>query len=192
MEVAHAYLPVGDHVVGGDWHDIVPLPGGRAALIVGEMVTEPQWCVSTGQNRPRAASPARPAPPAPQLDHRGQAPQHAGVPRRTPVSPRDQATTQERAQSARRPAQGRRSGPDGNTTVRYGSLKYSERAVVLVPGDQPAARLRPIRWLLEHVAAGSRGERRVLAVAEGGPGRLLGAGAGDQPLGPGPPPRALL
>src|ERR1019366_5021364 len=55
-----------------------------------------------------------------------------------------------------------------------------------------AARLRPIRWLLEHVAAGSRGERRVLAVAEGGPGRLLGAGAGDQPLGPGPPPRALL
>jgi serine phosphatase RsbU (regulator of sigma subunit) len=36
MEVAHAYLPVGDHVVGGDWHDIVPLPGGRAALIVGD------------------------------------------------------------------------------------------------------------------------------------------------------------
>src|ERR1039457_4907882 len=33
------------------------------------MVTEPQWCVSTGQNRPRAASPARPAPPDPQLDH---------------------------------------------------------------------------------------------------------------------------
>jgi serine phosphatase RsbU (regulator of sigma subunit) len=36
MEVAHVYLPVGDHVVGGDWHDIVPLPGGRAALIVGD------------------------------------------------------------------------------------------------------------------------------------------------------------
>jgi len=36
MEVAHAYLPVGDHVVGGDWHDIVPLPDGRAALIVGD------------------------------------------------------------------------------------------------------------------------------------------------------------
>jgi hypothetical protein len=36
MEIAHAYLPVGDHVVGGDWHDIVPLPDGRAALIVGD------------------------------------------------------------------------------------------------------------------------------------------------------------
>jgi Stage II sporulation protein E (SpoIIE)/GAF domain len=36
MEIAHRYLPVGDNVVGGDWHDIVPLPGGRAALIVGD------------------------------------------------------------------------------------------------------------------------------------------------------------
>ena len=36
LEVAHRYLPVGDSVVGGDWHDIVPLPGGRAALIVGD------------------------------------------------------------------------------------------------------------------------------------------------------------
>jgi hypothetical protein len=36
MEVAHRYLPVGASVVGGDWHDIVPLPGGRAALIVGD------------------------------------------------------------------------------------------------------------------------------------------------------------
>jgi serine phosphatase RsbU (regulator of sigma subunit) len=36
LEVAHHYLPVGASVVGGDWHDIVPLPGGRAALIVGD------------------------------------------------------------------------------------------------------------------------------------------------------------
>ena len=36
LEVAHRYLPVGASVVGGDWHDIVPLPGGRAALIVGD------------------------------------------------------------------------------------------------------------------------------------------------------------
>jgi serine phosphatase RsbU (regulator of sigma subunit) len=36
MEVAHRYVPVGDSVVGGDWHDIVPLSGGRAALIVGD------------------------------------------------------------------------------------------------------------------------------------------------------------
>ncbi len=36
MEVAHRYVPVGDSVVGGDWYDIVPLSGGRAALIVGD------------------------------------------------------------------------------------------------------------------------------------------------------------
>jgi serine phosphatase RsbU (regulator of sigma subunit) len=36
LEVAHRYLPVGASVVGGDWHDIVPLPGGKAALIVGD------------------------------------------------------------------------------------------------------------------------------------------------------------
>lgn len=36
MEVAHRCLPVGDNVVGGDWHDIIPLPRGRAALIVGD------------------------------------------------------------------------------------------------------------------------------------------------------------
>jgi hypothetical protein len=36
MEVAHVYVPVGASVVGGDWHDIVPLPGGGAALIVGD------------------------------------------------------------------------------------------------------------------------------------------------------------
>ena len=36
LEVAHYYLPVGASVIGGDWHDIVPLSGGRAALIVGD------------------------------------------------------------------------------------------------------------------------------------------------------------
>jgi serine phosphatase RsbU (regulator of sigma subunit) len=36
LEVAAVYQPVGDNVVGGDWHDIVPLPRGRAALIVGD------------------------------------------------------------------------------------------------------------------------------------------------------------
>jgi serine phosphatase RsbU (regulator of sigma subunit) len=36
LEVAHRYRPVGDSVVGGDWHDIVSLPGGRAALVVGD------------------------------------------------------------------------------------------------------------------------------------------------------------
>jgi serine phosphatase RsbU (regulator of sigma subunit) len=36
LEVAPVYQPVGDNVVGGDWHDIVALSGGRAALIVGD------------------------------------------------------------------------------------------------------------------------------------------------------------
>jgi len=36
LQVAHRYLPVGDSVVGGDWHDVIALPGGRAALIVGD------------------------------------------------------------------------------------------------------------------------------------------------------------
>jgi len=38
MEVAYRYLPVGASVVGGDWHDIVALPGGRVALIVGDVM----------------------------------------------------------------------------------------------------------------------------------------------------------
>jgi serine phosphatase RsbU (regulator of sigma subunit) len=36
VEIANRYLPVRESVVGGDWHDITPLPGGRAALIVGD------------------------------------------------------------------------------------------------------------------------------------------------------------
>ena len=36
IEVAHQYQPAGDSLIGGDWHDVVPLPGGRAALIVGD------------------------------------------------------------------------------------------------------------------------------------------------------------
>jgi serine phosphatase RsbU (regulator of sigma subunit) len=36
LSVAHRYLPVGASIVGGDWHDILPLRSGRAALIVGD------------------------------------------------------------------------------------------------------------------------------------------------------------
>lgn len=36
MEVASRCLPAGASAVGGDWHDIVPLSVGRAALIVGD------------------------------------------------------------------------------------------------------------------------------------------------------------
>jgi hypothetical protein len=38
LEAAHRYLLVGASVVGGDWHDIAALPGGRAALIVGDVM----------------------------------------------------------------------------------------------------------------------------------------------------------
>src|SRR6202030_4696888 len=36
MEVAPLSLPVGASMVGGDWHDIVALPDGRVALVVGD------------------------------------------------------------------------------------------------------------------------------------------------------------
>jgi serine phosphatase RsbU (regulator of sigma subunit) len=36
MIVATRYLPVGASIVGGDWHDVVPLMSGRATVIVGD------------------------------------------------------------------------------------------------------------------------------------------------------------
>jgi serine phosphatase RsbU (regulator of sigma subunit) len=36
LEIARRYRPVGNSLVRGDWHDVVPLPSGRAALIVGD------------------------------------------------------------------------------------------------------------------------------------------------------------
>lgn len=36
VEVTHRYRPPGDQIVGGDWCDLIPLPGGRSALIVGD------------------------------------------------------------------------------------------------------------------------------------------------------------
>jgi serine phosphatase RsbU (regulator of sigma subunit) len=36
LEVAHRHAPAGTSVIGGDWHDIITLSGGRAALIVGD------------------------------------------------------------------------------------------------------------------------------------------------------------
>jgi GAF domain-containing protein len=38
LEVAHWYRPVGANMVGGDWYDIVPMSGGRAVLIVGDVM----------------------------------------------------------------------------------------------------------------------------------------------------------
>lgn len=36
LDVAHCYLPAGASVIGGDWHDTLSLPGGRAAMVVGD------------------------------------------------------------------------------------------------------------------------------------------------------------
>lgn len=37
LEVAHRYLPA-EAGVGGDWFDVIPLSGGRVALVVGDVV----------------------------------------------------------------------------------------------------------------------------------------------------------
>src|SRR5262249_35171694 len=40
VEVAHRYLPAqaGIGGVGGDWFDVIPLPGARVAIVVGDVV----------------------------------------------------------------------------------------------------------------------------------------------------------
>lgn len=38
-EIAHRYLPASRHPqIGGDWFDAIPLPGGRIALVVGDVM----------------------------------------------------------------------------------------------------------------------------------------------------------
>lgn len=36
LDVAHCYRPAGDNLVGGDWYDVIPLPGGRTTIVVGD------------------------------------------------------------------------------------------------------------------------------------------------------------
>jgi serine phosphatase RsbU (regulator of sigma subunit)/PAS domain-containing protein/anti-sigma regulatory factor (Ser/Thr protein kinase) len=39
MDIAHQYLPTDAHEgVGGDWFDVIPLPGARLALVIGDVV----------------------------------------------------------------------------------------------------------------------------------------------------------
>ncbi len=38
LEVAGRCLPADGHVIGGDWYDIIPLPGGRTGLVVGDVM----------------------------------------------------------------------------------------------------------------------------------------------------------
>ncbi len=37
LQIAHRYLPA-EAGVGGDWYDVVPLPGGRIAVVIGDSV----------------------------------------------------------------------------------------------------------------------------------------------------------
>jgi two-component system, chemotaxis family, sensor kinase Cph1 len=37
LALAARYLPSADDVVGGDWYDLVPLPSGRVALVLGDV-----------------------------------------------------------------------------------------------------------------------------------------------------------
>ncbi|WP_370410208.1 SpoIIE family protein phosphatase [Streptomyces fradiae] len=38
LELTGRYQPASDHDVGGDWFDVVPLPGGRTALVIGDVM----------------------------------------------------------------------------------------------------------------------------------------------------------
>jgi hypothetical protein len=38
LEIAGRCLPAAGHLIGGDWYDIVPLPGDRTGLIVGDVM----------------------------------------------------------------------------------------------------------------------------------------------------------
>jgi hypothetical protein len=71
VEVANRYLPVRESVVGGDWHDISPLPGGRAALIVGDAMGHgPEAAAVMVQLRTAAHTLADMDLPAEQVLHR--------------------------------------------------------------------------------------------------------------------------
>ncbi|MGY1722795.1 SpoIIE family protein phosphatase [Blastococcus sp. SYSU DS0533] len=37
VDLAARYLPSADDVVGGDWYDLVPLPGGRVSIVLGDV-----------------------------------------------------------------------------------------------------------------------------------------------------------
>ncbi|MCF6508831.1 GAF domain-containing protein [Blastococcus sp. MG754426] len=37
VDLAARYLPSADDVVGGDWYDLVPLPGGRVSVVLGDV-----------------------------------------------------------------------------------------------------------------------------------------------------------
>lgn len=38
LEIAGRCLPAAGYVIGSDWYDVIPLPGGRTGLIVGDVL----------------------------------------------------------------------------------------------------------------------------------------------------------
>jgi stage II sporulation SpoE-like protein/GAF domain-containing protein len=38
LELAGRCLPAAGHAIGGDWYDVIPLPGGRTGLVVGDVM----------------------------------------------------------------------------------------------------------------------------------------------------------
>ncbi|MEU9799108.1 SpoIIE family protein phosphatase [Streptomyces sp. NPDC051000] len=38
LELTGRYLPASDHDVGGDWYDVIQLPGGRTGLVIGDVM----------------------------------------------------------------------------------------------------------------------------------------------------------
>jgi hypothetical protein len=38
LDMAGRCLPAAGHVIGGDWYDVIPLPGGRTGLVVGDVM----------------------------------------------------------------------------------------------------------------------------------------------------------
>ncbi|WP_369275862.1 SpoIIE family protein phosphatase [Streptomyces sp. R11] len=38
LELAGRYLPASSHMVGGDWFDVIGLPGGRTGLVIGDVM----------------------------------------------------------------------------------------------------------------------------------------------------------
>ncbi|MET9688908.1 SpoIIE family protein phosphatase [Streptomyces sp. NPDC006514] len=38
LELTGRYLPASDHDVGGDWYDVIPLPGDRTGLVIGDVM----------------------------------------------------------------------------------------------------------------------------------------------------------
>jgi serine phosphatase RsbU (regulator of sigma subunit) len=71
LEIAAQYLPVGSNVVGGDWHDVIALPGGRAAIVVGDAMGHgPEAAAAMAQLRSAAHVLADLELPPGQLLHR--------------------------------------------------------------------------------------------------------------------------